>query len=293
MTIADTIVRIDEGRFLPENFKAWDTAFKALVGSAPQVAETFRGIDSAIRVATSMDPNEAMERGGVHLGKYIASHLQILNAVKDIRSEFDTSYANFKESHLEGIAGPVKNVVTGAVGGYGDRPDLQSPIVEETPHRPKWGGLLRQLTGFNIRNPYAPHYRELLRLGYGPRQFSPKSGSKKFDAIIAKYQGQAMEQFGPLIVGSDAYKNAGVAAKKLMLRKLVQMTRQPALRAAQAAAPNLYGQVRLRRWPTTEMDFIQRTITGTAEGEKSWNRMTDDLSRAIEEEVRQELFPQP
>jgi hypothetical protein len=150
------------------------------------------------------------------------------------------------------------------------------------------GGLFSQVSGVRLRQPRNTIERELVELGFGATQLSPKTGNKRSDALVARFQGPILEQLGEIILTTDLYRSLPVRTKQELVRNLLNISREPALELAKRVAPTVFANRKLSRLPNVKRAAIEEQLDILLRSRGSKMRAAD-LMEALAKKAAQEL----
>ncbi len=289
--LADLTIRMDEGRITPSQDMLVELR-RGLLSSAPQVAQTTDAIEAAFDVLADNDNMAGLEKLAEFSGEVGSGFFRPFQLLKDFRTEWNDAVGLQRETRGQGMSGPILNLV------YPEAlPERESPTRAATGESARvtlpggWSlsaGLFSQLSGVRVREPRNLIESEITRLGFTGRDLSPKTGDKRLDALVARYHGPILEQVGAVVLNTDMYRNLPVRTQQEVVRRLINITREPARDVAKAAAPLAFFERKLDRMPTIEQNaiFEQLDIILRSQGHKF---RSADLIEGLAKRVQIEL----
>ncbi len=288
--IADLYQRLDEGRFqaTTETFKEFR---KGLLGAVPQVKQGTTALEDSFQALTGIDTLAKYEKLGDVLGGIGGGFGRPTAIIRDFREEWMETARLQREVRGQGPLAGLQNIIAPET-----LPERESPTREATPESARvptpfgevGAGLLSHFTGIRARQPRNAIEKELAYHGFTAKHLSPKTGSKRLDALIARFQGPLMEVVGEEIFTKQAFKNFTNRMRQEYLRNVIVLTRAEARPHAQALAPAAFAAVKVRGLPAVKRELIieQLDIIFRSEGNKTG---IQDLLDATNAEIDREL----
>jgi hypothetical protein len=298
--MADLVLRVDEGRIQPSTDLAKEIR-RGLLSSAPQVARASDAIQDAIKGVADISSKGSFAKSGEVLGEIGAGFGRPFQLLRDFRAEWDEAVATQRETRGQGGMAALQNLLdpTNITGAFeGGLPERESLLQSGTPKEPRidlpfgmgtlGAGLVSQMSGLRAREPRSKIGDELVFHGFTSKELSPKTGNKRTDALVIRFQEPLLTELGALITGTDLYRGLPVKTKIEVLRNILNLTREPALELAQRGAPSFFAKLKIGKMPNAERAAIeeQLDIIFRSEGLKM---RTSDFMRALEEKGKLEL----
>lgn len=147
-------------------------------------------------------------------------------------------------------------------------------------------GLISQASGLLIRQPRNAIEHEIVELGFTGRDLSPKTGDKRFDALVAEVQGPFLETIGNAIAKSPAYLALPPEVQKEVVRNVITLSRQPAMAAARARAPITATKLKLQRMTSTQREMAMAQIDALL---RKRGLTVDEVMSTLQEKAEAEL----
>lgn len=281
--LADLVLRIDEGR-LQVGAGAYREFRIGLLSSATQAPRLFGNMEKVFDALTQVDTLEKYNDLAGLAGEIASGFTRPLQLYRDFSQEWDEAQRLQRETRGQGFTAPIQAAIDPAGRFMGaPLPERESPTRAATPKTPRiplsrlipfaaelgiepgdlgtiGAGLLSHLTGLRLREPRTLIENQLVRLGFTGRHLSPKTGNKRFDALVARHQGIVLGTVGVALAANPVYKALPVKTQTELLRRLLSASRQPALAAAQAQAPQMAARLKLDRMPTAQTEALFEQI---------------------------------
>lgn len=308
--LADLAIRAEEGR-LPVSFD--DQVFKqlreGLLGQAPQIEQGSSAIQAAISSLLEIDQLKDPQRFFEFFSEQAsAGFLRPFQLIRDFGAEWDETWLIHRETRGQGIWAPAQEIFAPNQLPPRYLPTRSNPAaipLVPVPFSVGEGGkisgnIARHVTGTLWRERRNAIENELALQGFQPRDLSPRTGDPFLDNMVARYQGPLLESIGELIVQSPAYLDLGVNTKREVLRQLVIGTREKALDAVKADAPNAALLRSLRQMPGLQreavFEMMDQLLGDRGEGLSIEGLSTQIINRlrdARQEEEERLMQPQP
>ena len=309
--LADLVMRIDEGRIQP-SFDVLRDIRRGVQATAPQLERIGSGIDAAFAAVADINSLKDMENLGEFGGELATGFLRPLQILRDFRAEWNEAVAVFRETRGRGFTGPVIDAITNAIPGLDPStlPERESPTRAAPPGRPRitilpagairfdgrpnpevsiGAGIFSHISGTLIRQPRNAIEDELVRQGFTGIHLSPKTGEKQFDALVLRGSGPVLEAVGNEVVKSPMYLALQNKARQEVLRNLITLSREPALKAAKAVAPAMAAKLKLQDMPgpkremfLQELDTLLRSGNSGLTSRSVIDTLTEDVKRELQ-----------
>ncbi len=290
--IADLYQRLDEGRFQVST-DAFKEFRKGLLGAVPQVAQGSSALQDAFQFLTQINTLAGFEKLKDFLGGTLSGFGRPLALIRDFREEWMETARLQRETRGQGFTAALENIVAPEL-----LPERESPTRAATPSsaRLSFGpielgaGVVSQVTGIRAREPRNAIEKELAFHGFTAKHLSPKTGSKRVDALIARFQGPLMEIVGEALFTKQAYKNLSIKTRQKFLSDIIVLTRDRARPFAQALAPSAFVAQRVKGLPSAKRELIIEQLDillrsqGKADGVKELlNKAEAQIDRELRE----------
>lgn len=262
MFLADLTIRIDEGRIQPGDDLFIET-FKGLRGTAPQLARFGQSLEDISKAVADVG-DRSLEGVSDLGGETAAGFFRPFQLVRDFRAEYNEAVDIQRETRGQGFTAPIMAILDPE-----SLPERESPTRADPPVRPRVGlptlfgalpetdlaaGLFSQVSGVLVRQPRNAVENEIVKLGFRGKALSPKSGNKRFDALIARTSGVFLEEIGNAVVKSPAYIAMPIKERTEVMRNVINLSREPARMIASFQAPAQALDLRIRRMPGTQRE---------------------------------------
>lgn len=190
------------------------------------------------------------------VGNYLSGFTVPIRILKDfVAGEQGGPAATIRENRAQDLLGKIVNPTLGNFPQTMLPESLQLPeatsslrkgvLTTETP-------IQRQLTGVAART-INPVEQEVARLDVAGSRFMPRTGDLELDRLTKGKMGDLVEEYGPPIIRSVAYKTTNDAGRRLMLVQFLQSMRRMALKDSmeefKKSNPETYKELRLKRLP--------------------------------------------
>lgn len=299
--LADTIKRVREDRFLPQNFTL-DTIAEGMLSTAAQMGTGFELADGLVR--TLLDLDKANKEGspqarlGSAVGNYVTSFLTPINQLSDFFAQFDEAERKLRDVKVS-APGEEKSPFWQALSGrvMGRTPIVKQMLPEKefaTREGPKESTaipLLRAMLGVKVLDKSNSLEKELGRLGFNYKNTEPFTGVPEIDRVLAHEMGILSERKLIPLVESQGYQKLPDATKAYILEEQISVVRKAAKEIATAKNPQLFAGFSILDMPAVKMRMLERMQQDKGI-EPTLSERMKNLMRQGKEKVREEAQQQ-